>query len=510
MDANLTYNVLDDELARFHKDQTSLVRIIAGCVGSGKSTATQVELFMQSLAMPPQKDKVRRSRHLITRTTYRDLERSALATSRSFFGRSAYVTFSGAEPWVMTIKIPILADGTSVHAEFIYMAVDELSFDKLKSVELTSALINEISDYQTSQIINTLLTRIGRYPSKEDFPVEYIEECAPADKPIHLHKPLYKACIVADFNPPNEQHWLRGLQDEPPNNWAFFEQNSPLIELTHSPDPAIHPLTAYNHANKAWFIPNPACNFAKIHNAGYQYWLNMVSNAERWTLDSAILGKYSTSISGKAVYPMWNEDSIIKTPYSTDKILPRHVILGIDSSGLHPAAVFMTYHEGTLYCMKEVVVTDTTFPDFIEEYVLPIIQEYFSHSSIEAVLDPSNPRSATDKASALDIIIKAGISARLAPTNAFGSRKDAVIGLLNKRTGVKVFADCKVLIEGFRGLYRYAPMKGQAGMFKPTPDKTTSHADVHDALQYGALVVNATANSSLQNINFNVKRRRAA
>ena len=105
--SQLIYNVIDEVIESFHADD-HLVRGIRAARGTGKSMSCLIELYLKALSMPPQKDGVRRSRFLITRTIYQDLKDTALS---SWVEKMANVygvlPVSGGGPWTSGIKMPL-------------------------------------------------------------------------------------------------------------------------------------------------------------------------------------------------------------------------------------------------------------------------------------------------------------------------------------------------------------------------------------------------------------------
>ena len=112
---SLVYTAVDQVIKKFHESQAP-VAVIRGARGTTKSTACQIQMFTEALLMPPQADGVRRSAFLITRTSYRDLEQSAVATYKERFeGVTGMKPLGGREPWTGGIDLA-LPDGTRVES----------------------------------------------------------------------------------------------------------------------------------------------------------------------------------------------------------------------------------------------------------------------------------------------------------------------------------------------------------------------------------------------------------
>jgi hypothetical protein len=474
----LTYNVADEVLRDFHKC-TKVVRGIRAARGTSKSTACQIELYIRAIQMPPQKDGVRRSRFLITRSVYGDLYDTAVKTYIERFNNVyGFLPIKGNAPWYGGISMK-LADGTSVESEWVFKAFAEEDLNKLGSDQYTGGYINEIIDYQAPSIVTSVLGSCARYPSLDNFPKSMIDNAKLTGKPV------YDGFIIFDTNGPYESHWLRGFEDEPPQTWAIFVQEPPLLV---SELPPTEKDTQYTVWKGNTYTPNPKATYVFIQPKGFQYWLDMVPAAEDWYIESRILGKYSKSVSGKVVYNEFDErEHISKGALSSSMAVKKNVICGVDTSGKHPAAVWTIMNGGTLFALEEAGAEDIAFEQYIEEIIVPIHNANYSNSNVTYVLDPSNPENGIDKRTALQIMIKAGLRCKLARTNKFGDRRDSVKKLLNRRNGLVSSAANTNLNSGFRGHYRYEPVRGKSGIFKDSPNKTVIQADYHDALQYACL-----------------------
>jgi hypothetical protein len=471
-------------LEKFHASD-AFVRIVMGPRGSGKSHSCQAELFRQALEMPACEDGVRRSRYVVIRNSYRALETSALATHRVMFagleGFSDVEIAVGREPWRSFLRMP-LPDGTRLDSEWLWLALDSLTYDKLRSTEYTGAYINEIAhDFADTTIVTKVIESAGRYPPKHMFSDKVQKS---ADK---AGKSIYRAFVIADTNPPNTVHPMVKLFDVPPPDWAMFRQIPAIMEIPE--DRYEGDKDAGLVKNGYRYIVNPDSPLPSIHNGGAIYWFRMLADADRSTIDSSILGKPSKNIAGKPVYPMFDEDdSIVRYQLSQADWAYKPLVVGIDTSGLNPAAVVCMYDDATLWVLDEVFEPDTPFNEFVQDMLLPTLQQRYPTNRITCVLDPSNPQSSLDRVTALQVIQRAGLNAVLASTNNPTTRIQAVAHFLGRRGRFKIAGHCAHTLEGLRGGYRYSPIKGQSGVFKTTPDKNAS-SHTQDSLQYACLLV---------------------
>lgn len=148
-------------LARFMRSD-AFMRVAVGPVGSGKSSACVMEIIRRAREQAPGPDKVRRSRWVVIRNTYRELKDTTRRTFEQWvpaqLGRWREADFA----WEATIP---LADGTKMAVEVLFRSLNRPEDKKkLLSLELTGAYCNELKEIP-KPVIDVLETRVGRYPS---------------------------------------------------------------------------------------------------------------------------------------------------------------------------------------------------------------------------------------------------------------------------------------------------------------------------------------------------------
>ena len=119
----------------FHQSN-ALVKALYGPVGTGKSVACMMELMKLALSQKPSMDGVRRTRWGIIRNTYPELRSTTIKTWMEWFHEWGEINYQA--PITFTSKFK-MEDGTSVHAEFIFVSVDkEKDFRKLLSQKFSA------------------------------------------------------------------------------------------------------------------------------------------------------------------------------------------------------------------------------------------------------------------------------------------------------------------------------------------------------------------------------------
>jgi hypothetical protein len=224
-----------------------------------------------------------------------------------------------------------------------------------------------------------------------------------------------------------------------------------------------------------------------VQPQGFKYWLDLLVGAPDHYVQSRVMGGYSDSVAGKRVYPEFGEDQVAKQAVDPKDFEGCKLIIGIDTSGLHAAAVVTTVKDGTFYALDEVASVDTAYESFLSDYLVPLLSSRWGEFEMLAIVDPSNTSSGLDKRNAMQLTLQCGLDAQLASTNKTGDRIESVKRWLNKRNGFVIYPNCEILLAGFRGRYHYQNVRGKPGIYKAAPDKTTQHADIHDGLQYASL-----------------------
>lgn len=446
--------------AQFHAD-TSYFRGIRGPVGSGKSSACMWELIIRAHQQEPW-EGVRRTRFVIIRNTYPELKQSTIKTWQHWFPEAICP---------LVFDIPIrgklvrpLPDGTTVDMEVIFMAIDSPEdVGKLLSTEYTAAYINEASEIDIS-VLTTLPQRVGRYPAViKDEKGEVV-----------FAGPTW-AGIIADTNPPSTRHWwYRYAEDETPEKFKFFVQPPAML---------------YDEKSDS-YIPNPDAENIDFLREGFGYYEKIVAaaNGDHNTIRRVVCNEYGVPLHGKPVFPNFKTRShVAKTKLKVDKSLP--LIVGLDW-GLTPAAIFgQQLPLGGIRLIHELTPTDVSLEEFLDSYILPLLNSEYSNMKYFFVGDPSGGgRSGIDKRTPFMVCKERNLYAVPAITNVFLPRKEAVDYFLNRNDGLVICPSLTLTREGFLGQYAYARLQGSRGQHKPTPDKN-EHSHIMDAIQYLCLFV---------------------
>jgi hypothetical protein len=450
-------------------------RGLMGPVGSGKSVAGVLEMFIrgaqQRPAMASNGRRVRRTRWAAIRNTYPELKTTTIKTFQDWFPPEI-AKFRWDIPITARILTP-LNDGTWMDMEVIFIAMDRpQDVNKLKSLELTGAWLNEASELPKAAL-DMATSRVGRYPAKRD------------------GGPSWRG-IVMDTNPPDDDHWYYNLaEEELPQvqlstgemlKYTFFRQPPALLLRNDQ------------------YIPNPVAENIKNLEGGYDYYYQQIPGKTKEWIKVFVLGQYGTIHDGRPVYPEWS-DGDHSSPHTIDPMRGVPIILGWDF-GLTPACIIAQYQphpEGAVLCvLEELIAEDMGIRQFAKDIVKPHLVNHYNMMPLQSVGDPAGThRGETDQSSAIRELRLQGIPTEPAPSNVLTRRRDAVASFLTKRNGFRLDPRCKVLRKGFNGGYKFERVQvsvaGGDGRFKDQPSKNR-YSHPHDALQYIALHIEETVN----------------
>lgn len=454
---------------RFHNDN-SFVRYAIGCYGSAKSTFCMADLVKRACDMPKCKDGIRRFRAVCVRNSMPDLKASTLKTWDYWFGSLGIVRPHKDSPYYYEYKFS--DPHGMIEMEIYFLSGDEQpkKLDKFLSTEFTMAYLNETSALP-KVLFERLIGRVGgRYPPKDSFPED---------------APLYFRGLILDTNPPKMRHWLYDMFElNKPDKFTMFKTPPGLLR-----DP---------EAELGYRLNPDADNLENLSDPE-SYYMNMVLTGNEEYIKVAALGEYGQVREGEPIYAEYND-----TIHSVDEMeidFNETIYMGWDF-GLTPACIVCQFVNGQLRVIQEFVTPfNTSVEELTQSRVLPWLNNIASKNGllqeqlyVESVYDPSDPEGSAVRISPSMVLNHFGLNARPSPTNLITPRIDAVKFFLNKLVGGKAALvvsklNCQMLREGFINEYRFRKINTiQGEKLEERPDKTHPYSDIHDALQYVALI----------------------
>lgn len=437
----------------FHSND-SMVRLIMGPIGSGKTSACCFEIVRRTALMPKMTNGKRYARWAVIRNTRGQLETTTVHTWLKWF--TGFGICKIAKEPVLCYRYEFNDEHGAVEMEVLFLALDhEKDVAKIKSLEVTGAYINELSEMREITFSH-IMGRCGREPDKNIV----------GD---------YWFGIISDTNPPDTEHWIyKRFEVDQPNNHVLFKQPPGLIK------------------SELGYVTNHSAD--NISNLPGAYYENLAQGNTTEFIKVFCLGEYGIVQRGKPVYKEYNDDLHASDHLAYDPNLP--ISIGMDF-GLTPAVAIVQFTStGRLNIIDEVVAdTDIGVREFVEARLIPHIGRYYPKAQIEFMdCDPAGMANQQgDRTNLISIVHQAGLMiAQPAMSNAIERRLDAVRYFLQRIVdGAPAFKlskkKCPVLRKGFIGEYQYRLIFSLSNQrYEEKPFKN-SFSHVHDGLQYIAM-----------------------
>jgi len=431
----------------------SFGRLIAGPVGSGKTTACLFELFRRACEQETAPDGLRYTRFAIVRQTLKQLRDTVLKDITEWLkGIASYKVSDN------TIYIQI----GDVRSEWLLIPLEDSEDQRrLLSMQLTGAWMSECIEMDVS-IISPLAGRCGRYPAANQGGCTWMG-------------------IIADTNMPSEgSPWHTFMDVNTPPDWQIFIQPSGMSDTAENLD---------------WLTQTPETlklpiGDEKRRAQGRTYYERFIrSNSNDWC-KRYVHAQYGDDPSGSAVF----RESFKTAFHVTDEVMPVSsypLLVGLDF-GRDPCAIIcQPDHKGRLLVLEEIIAEDIGLELQLQRAIKPaLMQERYFGKPVVIVGDPAGrQRSTLYEETSFDLIKRNGLMAYPAPTNDIDKRINAVESwLLGQRDGgAAIVIDrlrCPELIRALSGGYRYGKTRG--GVRKPTPEKN-KYSHIADAFQYACV-----------------------
>lgn len=447
MSEEINYKPAGPVVASFH-NSNAFVRGLMGPVGSSKSSACCVELVWRALEQVPH-NGVRRSRWAILRNTYPELKSTTIKTWQEWFPMAVM-------KWDAPISSRIVCTHpdrkTTVDMEVYFLALERPEdVGKLKSLELTGGWMNEAGE-MAKGVFDMMTQRVGRYPPKK------------------RGGPTWSG-VIMDTNPPDDDSWYYKLAEkDTPEGWDFFKQPGGLKEVNGE------------------FVANPEAENVKNLPNGHEYYLRQVGGKSKDWVRVFLCGSYGAVISGKPVYPEYNDDIHCK-PVKPVKGLP--LILGFDF-GLTPAcSICQLTSRGQFLVLDELVAEDMGIRQFARDVVVPHLSMNYAGMTFQGVGDPSGmSRKDTDEKTCFMELAELNIPCVPASSNNFTARREAVAKYLTRmidgQPGFLIDPKADLNRRGHRGRYQFNRIQVSGERFRDVPDKNDASHPC-EATQYAAL-----------------------
>lgn len=437
----IRYSPAGPVVKSFH-ESNAFFRGILGPVGSGKSSACCVEILRRAGLQEKGPDGLRRSRALVVRNTYGELRTTTMKTWHQWCPPNmGKITMDS--PFVHYVK------AGDIDLEVLFLALDrEEDQKKLLSLELTFAWLNECREISKA-VVDTLTSRVGRYPSKMQGGPTWFG-------------------ILADTNAPDvENWWYRMAEEAKPEGWDFFRQPSGL---------------------------SPGAE--NVENLPRNYYKNLLAGKEDsdWA-KVYVHAEYAFLVEGKPVFPQY-KDSYHCSANALEPVPGLPLLIGSDFGLTPAAAIAQVDASGSIRIIDEYVTDNTGIVRFAEGLSRYIAVNYPDHIVRAGWGDPAgNQRSFSDEKTALQIMKEhTKWEWRPAPgDNTWGLRLESVRLALQRNIdgnpGLQISPKCRMIRKGFVSGYHYKLSKSNNNaVMVETPNKN-EYSHPAEAVQYLVLGV---------------------
>ncbi len=442
-------------VARFMKSE-AFFRVIAGPVGSGKTTGCLFELFRRACEQAPAADGYRYTRFAIVRQTLKQLKDTVLKDITGWLqGISEYKVSEN------TVHIRV----GDVVSEWLMIPLDSPEDQRrLLSLQLTGAWMSESIEMDYT-IVSPLAGRIGRYPSG------------------NLGSPTWFG-MIADTNVPSEgSDWHRVMTEPPPDTQIFIQPGG-------MGDDAENLEYLVQTADTVKLDLNDPEQRAKRRAQGRTYYERFIRNNSPDWCRRYVHAQFGDDPSGTAVFRESFKHSF-HVVEDLEPVASFPLLVGQDF-GRDPCSIICQLdHRGRLLVLEEVVAEDIGLELHIERSLrATLMKDRYLGKSIAVIGDPSGiAKSSIYEETSFDVMKRMGFMAFPAPTNDIPQRLRAIEAfLLAQREGGPAFLidanRCPTTVRALNGGYRFA--KTRTGVRKPMPDKN-EYSHIADALQYACL-----------------------
>jgi hypothetical protein len=432
-----TYRPDGATLERYLDSRANVV-CIQGPVRSGKSVASIMRLYEGMMSVPPDHTGKRRSRWLVIRNSYPDLEESTLKTWLEWFPEKTYGRFYWSQPYVHEMRFG------DVEADVIFESfVGEEDIPSLKSREYTGAWINEAQFYGRKFCV-AVLERTGWFPTPGGPKWLQMDMNAP---PLGHWVPIMRG------DAPMPEEWTESEQraHRKPDSWEFMVQPAWFIEKLDAQGGVIG------------YDVNPEAENRNI--VGDQAVYELLDGRTKDEIDADLMNRVLIVQSGQPVFPMFSRDRhVARRPIVPVATLPLYV--GLDF-GRRPAAVIMQCVGGHWFVLGELTAKNTgseVFAPEVKRYLARRFPAWMAEGGPEIHFwgDPSaeKARGETNDDTGFAIFAKHGMIVRKADS---GNRRTVRIETMTRvlrEFGITFDPmACPTLTTGMSGAYVYRRKK---------------------------------------------------
>lgn len=437
-------------------------RIIAGPVGSGKTTASIMELLRRAIEQEPAADGIRYTRFAVVRQTLKQLKDTVLKECENWLSSDGGPGLWKVSEGTFHVKF------NDVVSEWIFIPLEDAQDQaRLLSMQLTAAWLSECIEMNLD-VVGPISGRLGRYPAGR------------------RGAPTWHG-MIADTNMPAELTPWHKFMEDLPANWQKFIQPSGL-------SPAAENLNYLLQTKETIKLPLDHPVRLAQGRTYYDNFVKMYGEDHPW-VNRYVKAQYGDDPSGMAVFKASFRPSF-HIVQDTQLIPGYPLIIGQDFGRNPWSLICQPDHMGRLLVHQEVPATNIGLEKHVTQNLKPLLlSNRYIQFKVAVVGDPAGvAKDSHSEETSFELIKRLGLPAFPAPTNEIDSRLRAVEALLGRQTngGPTLLINgpgCPMLCRAMSGGYRFA--KAKQGGLKPKPEKLDEegYSHVADTLQYVALIV---------------------
>lgn len=455
--SNIVYNAPPtvSELMR----STAYIRLIAGPVGSGKTTGMIFELLRRACEQAPAADGIRYTRFAIVRQTLQQIKMTILKDILSWL--------RGITVWRVSESTVYLQVG-DVRSEWILVPLENIEDQRrLLSSNFTGIWVSECIEIDAS-LIDPIVGRCGRFPDPKLAPCTW-------------------QGVVMDTNMPEEGSDWHATMESPAGHWQIFKQPGGLDEHAEN-------LQWLNQTAETLLLPE---DHPDRLIQGVQYYIRAAGGRSEEWVDRYVRAKYGIDPSGRAVFAAtFHPRTRDGAPWHVVPQLtpvPGYIMMIGQDFGRDPCAVLTQVDQrGRLLVLEEVICRHMGLELAVDTKLRPALsQSRYLGIPVAVIGDPSGvAKSQHSEETSFDLLRRKGLTGYPASTNDFDPRVRAVEQwfLGSRDAGPAILIDgprCPTLVQALKSGYRFKLTK-ETNEPGPRPIKNEwSH--VAEALQYAAL-----------------------
>lgn len=456
-DVFLDYLPQGDVLRRFHADN-DFARCVIGPLGSGKTQSCITELWRRihtQKAREVDGEMRRISRWGVVRNTYTDLLNTTIKDCRETLApledRRAARFVGGQNPALLFSYRR--SDGSIVQSEVLFLAYDRPEDQrKARGLQVTGLWLNEMKELSET-VVNQLLGRIGRFPSRAQLG-DYWQGC------------------IADCNAPDADHWLgrKALSEHDTGGWKFYVQPGGVVKQSGR-----------------WVTNPQAENLRNLPPGYYERQVATASN-ELW-IRANLANEFVLYVDGRPVHAEFSPALHAADGLEARPGLP--LVVGVDFGRTPAACIMQPQTNGQWWVLDEITTTNTGARKF-GRALREFLSRQYAGFTVEVWGDPAGDDMAqTDDETPMMILAEEGIDCLPAPTNDFQARTDALDQLLTRiidgQPAILISKRCTKLVKGLTGAYQFKRISTSVGdRYVDRPEKSPE-SHVCEACHYGLL-----------------------